>query len=94
MRLAARQKHSAPKVEAFFAWSDSQLTRIAGKGDLARAFRNGLACRASFSLFLIDCRVAIDNNPAARALRPIGRSAGRIGSLRAPTSAAKRWPAQ
>jgi transposase len=71
-RLAARQTHSAPKVEAFFAWSESQLTRIPGKGDLARAFRYGIARRASFSLFLTDGRVAIDNNPAERALRPIG----------------------
>jgi transposase len=50
--LAARQKHSAPRAEAFFAWSESQLTRIPGKGDLARAFRYMLARRASFSLFL------------------------------------------
>lgn len=72
IRLAARQKHSAPKVAAFFAWSESQLTLIPGKGDLAKAFRYGLSRRASFSLFLEDGRVAIDNNPAERALRPIG----------------------
>jgi transposase len=72
IRLAARQKHSAPKVDAFFAWSETQLTRLPGKGDLARAFRYGLARRASFSLLLSDGRVAIDNNPAERALRPIG----------------------
>jgi transposase len=72
IRLAARRKHSAPKVEAFFAWSESQLTRIPGKGDLAKAFRYGLARRVSFSFFLTDGRVAIDNNPAERALRPIG----------------------
>lgn len=35
IRLAAREKHSAPKVEAFFAWSESQLSLIPGKGDLA-----------------------------------------------------------
>lgn len=72
IRLAARARHSAPKVDAFFAWSETQLTRIPGKGDLARAFRYGLTRRASFSLFLTDGRVAIDNNPAERALRPIG----------------------
>lgn len=72
VRLAARRKHSAPKVEAFFAWSDRQLTRIPGKGNLAKAFRYGLARRTSFSLFLADGRVAIDNNAAERALRPIG----------------------
>lgn len=72
IRLAARQKHSAPKVAAFFAWAESQLALIPGKGDLARAFRYGLSRRASFSLFLEEGRVAIDNNPAERALRPIG----------------------
>lgn len=72
IRLAARQKHSAPKVEAFFAWSESQLSRIPGKGDLAKAFRYGLSRQDAFSLFLSDGRVGIDNNPAERALRPIG----------------------
>lgn len=72
IRLAARQKHSAPKVEAFFAWSEQQLPRIPGKGDLAKAFRYGLSRRGALSLFLSDGRVGIDNNPAERALRPIG----------------------
>jgi len=72
IRLAARRNHSVPKVEAFFAWSEQQLSRIPGKGDLARAFRYGLSRRDAFSLFLSDGRVGIDNNPAERALRPIG----------------------
>jgi transposase len=72
LRLAASQKHSAPKVAAFFAWSESQLTLIPGKSDLAKAFRYGLRRKEAFSLFLFDRRVAIDNNPAERALRPIG----------------------
>lgn len=72
IRLAARRKYSAPKVEAFFAWSEQQLPRIPGKGDLAKAFRYGLSRRDAFSLFLSDGRVGVDNNPAERALRPIG----------------------
>lgn len=72
IRLAVRQRHSAPKVATFFEWSEQQLSLIPGKGDLAKAFRYGLSRRASFSLFLEDGRVAIDNNPAERALRPIG----------------------
>ena len=72
LRLAVRRTHSRPKVEAFFAWSEQQLPRIPGKGDLAKAFRYGLSRMAGFSLFLEDGRVAIDNNPAERALRPIG----------------------
>ena len=71
-RYAARQKLSHPKVTAFFAWSEQQLMRIPGKSDLAKAFRYGLARQEAFNLFLTDGRVAIDNNPAERALRPIG----------------------
>jgi transposase len=71
-RLAARQRLSRPKLEAFFAWSEQQLPRIPGKGDLAHAFRYGLSRKPGFSLFLDDGRVGIDNNPAERALRPIG----------------------
>ncbi|WP_443069444.1 IS66 family transposase [Sulfitobacter sp. M22] len=71
-RYAARQKLSQPKVTAFFVWSEQQLLGIPGKSDLAKAFRYGLSRRDAFSLFLTDGRVAIDNNPAERALRPIG----------------------
>ncbi|MDE3029183.1 MAG: IS66 family transposase [Paracoccaceae bacterium] len=72
IRHAARQKLSLPKVTAFFAWSEQQLLRIPGKSDLAKAFRYGLSRQEAFILFLSDGRVAIDNNPAERALRPIG----------------------
>lgn len=71
-RQAMRQAHSASKVAAFFTWSEQQLLLIPGKGDLAKAFRYGLSRKAAFSLFLTDGRVAIDNNAAERALRPIG----------------------
>ena len=72
LRKAVRQEKSKPKVEAFRAWAERQLTRIPGKGDLAKAFRYGLSRWTSFTLFLDDGRVAIDNNAAERALRPIG----------------------
>ena len=72
VRYAARQKFSLPKVEAFFTWSEQQLLGIPGKSNLAKAFRYGLNRREAFSLFMEDGRVAIDNNPAERALRPIG----------------------
>ncbi|RVN00238.1 IS66 family transposase, partial [Sinorhizobium meliloti] len=60
------------KVEALRVWAEAQLTRIPGKGDLASAFRYGLSRWHSFCLFLEDGRVAMDNNAAERALRPIG----------------------
>jgi transposase len=70
-RLAVRQAESKPLVEAFKTFSQDQLNRISGKSDLAKAFRYGLKRWASFTLFLQDGRVAIDNNPAERAIRPI-----------------------
>jgi transposase len=72
MRKAARQRHSKPMVEAFKAWAEIQLLRIPGKGDLAKAFRYGLSRWPSFELFLEDGCIGIDNNPAERAMRPIG----------------------
>ncbi|KQV83958.1 IS66 family transposase [Rhizobium sp. Root1220] len=72
IRLAARQMQSKPKAEALRHWAEAQLTRIPGKGDLAVAFRYGLSRWSSLCLFMEDGRVAIDNNAAERALRPIG----------------------
>lgn len=71
-RHAIRQKHSRPRTEAFRAWAEEKLRHISGKGDLAKAFRYALKRWSSFCLFLSDGRVAIDNNPAERAMRPIG----------------------
>ena len=71
-RHAVRQEHSRPRAEAFRTWADEQLRHISGKGDLAKAFRYALNRWPSFCLFLSDGRVAIDNNPAERAMRPIG----------------------
>ena len=72
LRKAARQQHSRPQVDAFKVWAEAQLARIPGKGDLAKAFRYGLSRWPSFELFLEDGRIGIDNNPAERAMRPIG----------------------
>ena len=70
-RLTARQQQSRPRVLAFRAWCEQQRARIPGKSDLAKAMRYALGRWPSFTLFLDDARVAIDNNPAERALRPI-----------------------
>lgn len=71
-RYAIRQQKTKPKVEAFHAWAEAQLIRIPGKSDLAKAFRYGLSRWPSFTLFLEEGRVAIDNNAAERGMRPIG----------------------
>ena len=49
-----------------------KLTRIPGKSDLAQTLHYGLSRWSSFCSFLEDGRVAIDNNAAERAKRPIG----------------------
>ncbi len=77
IRHAARQKLSKPELEKLRAWSETQLTKIPAKGDLAKAFRYGLNRWHAFSLFIEDGRVAIDNNAAERALRPVDRRAKR-----------------
>lgn len=71
-RLAIRQQKTKPKVDAFQSWAEAKLARIPGKSDLAKAFRYGLSRWLSFTLFLEDGRVAIDNNAAERGMRPIG----------------------
>lgn len=70
-RLAIRQTETRPKVEAFKAWAEVQMTRIPGKSDLAKAFRYALNRWSAFTLFLDDGRVAIDNNAAERAIKPV-----------------------
>ncbi len=70
-RLAVRQTESRPRAEAFHAWCEAQLARIPGKGELAKAMRYALNRWHAFTLFLEDGRVAIDNNVAERAIRPV-----------------------
>jgi len=71
IRHAARQRESRPRVDAFRIWCERQLTLIPGKGDLAKAMRYALRRWESFTLFLDDGRVAIDNNAAERAIKPV-----------------------
>jgi transposase len=70
-RRDVRQARSRPQVEAFRSWCERQLGGLPGKGDLARAMRYALKRWDAFTLFLEDGRVAIDNNPAERAIRPV-----------------------
>ena len=70
-RLIVRQTESRPRTEAFRDWCEKQLARVSRKSDLAKAIHYALNRWTSFTLFLEDGRVAIDNNPAERALRGI-----------------------
>ena len=70
-RLTTRQSKSAPLAKAFKVWLEDQLPKISGKSDLAKAIRYGLSRWHAFTLFLAEPTVAIDNNAAERAIRPL-----------------------
>ena len=70
-RLEVRARQSKPRADAFHDWMNAQLPRLPGKGDLAKAMRYALTRWPSFTLFLTDGRVAIDNNAAERAVKPV-----------------------
>ena len=71
LRLAVRQQESAPRISALKVWFEEQVALLPPKHDLAKAFLYGLNRWTSFTLFLEDGTVAIDNNAAERAIRPI-----------------------
>ena len=70
-RREGRQNRSRPHVNAFRLWCESQPVRIPAKGDLAKAMRYAVKRWHAFTLFLEDGRIAIDNNPAERAIRSV-----------------------
>ncbi len=70
-RWEIRQQESRKRVDALHDWMNAQLNRIPGKGDLAKAMRYALNRWPSFKLFLDNGRVAIDNNAAERAIKPV-----------------------
>lgn len=75
VRREQRQQRSKPIAEALTAWAETTLRRLSRKSELAKAFRYMRSrCKALLRCF-DDGRLALDNNPAERALRcvAIGR---------------------
>lgn len=70
-RRRIRQERSRPVAEDLFAWMESTLPKLSGRSDLAAAMRYALARRESLLRYLDDGCLAIDNNPAERALRGV-----------------------
>ncbi len=72
-RCAARQEHSKPVLDAFYAWLEG-LT-VTGGGNLAKAVQYAKNERKYLYRFLEDGNVPIDNNRAENAIRPfvVGR---------------------
>ena len=74
-RRRERQKRSKPIANALAAWTDETRRKLSGKSELAAAFRYMRARWTALNRCFDDGRLALDNNPAERALRcvAIGR---------------------
>jgi transposase len=74
-RRRERQQQSRPVAEALRSWGEEILRKLSRKSELAAAFRYMRARWAALVRCFDDGRLALDNNPAERALRcvAIGR---------------------
>jgi hypothetical protein len=74
-RRQQRQLQSKPIAEALAAWADGTVRQLSRKSELAAAFRYMRARWTALVRCFDDGRLALDNNPAERALRcvAIGR---------------------
>jgi transposase len=74
-RRAERQQRSKPIIAALGAWAETTLPKLSRKSELAKGFRYMLSRWKALLRCLDDGRLALDNNPAERALRcvAIGR---------------------
>jgi transposase len=74
-RRRERQQRSKPVATALAAWADEIRRKLSRKSELAAAFRYMRARWAALNRCFDDGRLALDNNPAERALRcvAIGR---------------------
>jgi transposase len=74
-RRRERQRQSVPIAEALAAWAEETVCTLSRKSELAKAFRYMRARWPALVRCFDDGRLALDNNPAERALRcvAIGR---------------------
>ena len=70
-RQALRNTKSRPLTESLKTWLEARLKELPEKFDLTSAINYGLSKWDAFTLFLDDPAVAIDNNIAERAMRPL-----------------------
>ena len=70
-RRRERQKRSKPIAAALAAWADETRRNLSRKSELAAAFRYMRARWTALMRCFDDGRLALDNNPAERALRCI-----------------------
>lgn len=70
-RQARRQAQAPPILDKIRAWCDDKLGELLPKSPTAGAINYVLKNWGAFTRYLDDGRIAIDNNAAERALRPI-----------------------
>jgi transposase len=72
-KVAYRNTHARPIVDAFFAWAEAAARDAAllPRNPLTKALHYALERRAGLSVYLDDPDVPIDTNHLERALRPI-----------------------
>jgi transposase len=70
-RRALRNTRSRPLTESLKTWLEARLKELPEKFELTSAINYGLSKWDAFTLFLDDPAVAIDNNIAERAMRPL-----------------------
>ena len=87
-RRRERQLRSRPVAEALAAWSEETVGKLSRKSELAAAFRYMRARWPALVRCFDDGRLALDNNPAERALR--GVAIGRKNYLFAGSDAGGR----
>ena len=89
-RRRERQRCSKPIAEALRSWADETVRKLSRKSELAAAFRYMRARWAALVRSFDDGRLALDNNPAERALR--GVAIGRKNYLFAGSDAVGLQP--
>lgn len=71
VRVALRQSRSKPIFDDLEAWLHAQLPKISGKSPLAQAIRYALGRIPKARPYLDNGRLALDNNTAERAVKPV-----------------------
>jgi transposase len=87
-RRRERRQRSKPIAEALLSWSDKTVRKLSRKSELAAAFRYMRGHWTALIRYFDDGRLALDNNPAERALR--GVAIGRKNYLFAGSDAGGR----
>lgn len=70
-RRSVRQAHASPIIAAFRPWLEARRDALSRKSDLAKAIGYALSRWEALTRYLDDGRIAIDNNAAERAIRPL-----------------------